>query len=159
MLEAKSSELWLRQGLRARGEVRPRPWGCFIGTARARARGGLDRTLGRARARVGRTPACRPGSTTCARSFCPSSGACGHSSKPALALVSAQNLFSPYKLPILCGGQRIWPTGFKDMELSSLVCLSSRARGKSSVLSCLGLASRCHLEREMCLWAISIMFW
>jgi hypothetical protein len=94
VLEAKSCELWLRQGLRARGEVRPRPWGCFIGTAQARARGGLDRTLGRARARVGRTPACRPGSNTCARSFYPSSGACGHSFEPALALVSAQNLFS-----------------------------------------------------------------
>jgi hypothetical protein len=94
VLEAKSGELWLRQGLRARGEVRPRPWGCFIGTTRARARGGLDRTLGRARTRVGRTLACRPGSSTCARSFCPSSGTCGHSSKPALALVSAQNLFS-----------------------------------------------------------------
>jgi hypothetical protein len=48
--EAKSGELRLKQGLRARGEVRPRPWGCFIGTARARACGGLDRTLGRARA-------------------------------------------------------------------------------------------------------------
>jgi hypothetical protein len=41
------------------------------------------------RARVGRTSACRPGSNTCARSFCPSSGVCGHSSEPALALVSA----------------------------------------------------------------------
>jgi hypothetical protein len=46
------------------------------------------------RARVGRTSACRLGSNTCARFFCPSSGACSHSSKPALALVSAQNLFS-----------------------------------------------------------------
>jgi hypothetical protein len=55
---------------------------------------GLDRALGRVRARVGRTPACRPGSNTYARSFCPSSGACCHSSEPALALVSAQNLFS-----------------------------------------------------------------
>jgi hypothetical protein len=52
----------------------------------------------------------------------------------------------PYKLPILCVGHRIWPTGFKDMELSSLVCLSARGRGKSSVLSCLGLASPCHLQ-------------
>jgi hypothetical protein len=25
----------------------------------------------------------------------------------------------PYKLQIMCGGQRIWPTGSKDMELSS----------------------------------------
>jgi hypothetical protein len=94
VLEAKSGELWLRQGLRAREEVRPRPWGYFIGTARARARDRLDQTLGRARLGVGRTPASRPGSITCARSFCPSSGACGHSSEPALALVSAQNLFS-----------------------------------------------------------------
>jgi hypothetical protein len=37
-------------GLRACGGVRPRPWGCFIGMTRARARGGLDRALGRARA-------------------------------------------------------------------------------------------------------------
>jgi hypothetical protein len=81
-------------GLRACGGVRPRPWGCFIGTARARACGGLDRALGRARVWVGRTPACRPGSNTCVRSFCPSSGACCHSSEPALALVSSQNLFS-----------------------------------------------------------------
>jgi hypothetical protein len=51
----------------------------------------------------------------------------------------------PYKLPILCGGHRIWPTGFKDLELWSLVCLPARAQGKSSVLSCLGLASQCHL--------------
>jgi hypothetical protein len=50
VLDAKSGELWLRQGLRARGEVRSRPWGCFIGTAQARARDGLDWTLGRARA-------------------------------------------------------------------------------------------------------------
>jgi hypothetical protein len=146
VLEAKFGELRLRQGLRAREEVRPRPWGCFIGRARARAHGGLDRTLERARAGVGRMPACRPGSNTCERSLCPSSGACGHSSKPALALVSAQNLFSSLKATDLVWGHRIWPTGFKDMELSSLVCLSARARGKSSVLSCLGLASRCHLH-------------
>jgi hypothetical protein len=38
--------------------------------------------------------------------------------------------YPPYKLPIMCGGQRIWPTGSKDMELSSRVCLSARARGK-----------------------------
>jgi hypothetical protein len=88
VLEAKSGELRLRQDLRAHGEVLC----CFIGTARARD--GLDWTLGQARVWVGRTPACRPGSNTCALSFCPSSGACGHSSEPALALVSAQNLFS-----------------------------------------------------------------
>jgi hypothetical protein len=91
--------------------------GCFIGTARARVHNRLDRTLWRARARVGRTPACRPRSNTCACSFCPSSGVCGHSSEPALALVSAQTSSPPYKLPILCGGHRIWPTGFKDLEL------------------------------------------
>jgi hypothetical protein len=51
----------------------------------------------------------------------------------------------PYKLPILYGGHRIWPTGFKDLELWSLVCLPAWARGKSLVLSCLGHASRCHL--------------
>jgi hypothetical protein len=71
--------------------------GGFIGA------GGHDRGQGRAadlterqgeRARVGRAPACRPGSNTCGRAFCPSSGACGHSSEPALALVNAQNLFS-----------------------------------------------------------------
>jgi hypothetical protein len=36
------------EGPRACGGVRPRPWGCFIGTMWARARGGLDRALGRA---------------------------------------------------------------------------------------------------------------
>jgi hypothetical protein len=34
-------------GLRACGGVRPRPWGYFIGAARSRARGGLNRALGR----------------------------------------------------------------------------------------------------------------
>jgi hypothetical protein len=81
-------------GPRACWGVRPRTCGCFISTTRARAHGGLDRALGRARAWVGRTPACRPGSNTCARSFCPSSSACCQSFEPALALVSAQNLFS-----------------------------------------------------------------
>jgi hypothetical protein len=33
------------------------------------------------------------GSNTCVRFFCPSSGACSHSSKPALVSASAQNLF------------------------------------------------------------------
>jgi hypothetical protein len=65
----------------------------FIGAGTGRACDGLDRALGRARARVGRTSACRPGSNTCVRFFCPSSGASSHSSEPALALVSAQNLF------------------------------------------------------------------
>jgi hypothetical protein len=56
------------------------------------------------RARVGRAPACRPGSNTCARSFCPSSGACGQSSEPALVLVSAQNLFSSLQATDLVWG-------------------------------------------------------
>ena len=73
-----------------RGRARPRAW----------ARGGLDRTPGRARARVGRALACRPGSNTCARAFCPSSGACGRSSEPALALASARNLFSSLQATI-----------------------------------------------------------
>jgi hypothetical protein len=31
---------------------------------------------------------------------------------------SVHKTFSPpYKLPILCGGHRILPTGFKDLEL------------------------------------------
>jgi hypothetical protein len=51
----------------------------------------------------------------------------------------------PYKLPILCGGHRILPTGFRDLEPGNPVCLSAQTRGKSKVLSCLGLASQCHL--------------
>jgi hypothetical protein len=119
-----------------------------------RARGGFigagehDRGRGRAadlterwgeRAQVGRTSACQPGSNTCARSFCPSSGVCSHSSEPALALVSAQNLFSSLQATDLL------PTGFRDLEPGNPVCLSAQTRGKSRVLSCLGLASQCHL--------------
>jgi hypothetical protein len=82
-----------------RGECAKLRRGCvgplaFRGAGARRARDELDRALGRARVRVGRTPGCRPGSNTCVRFFCPSSGASSHSSKPALALVSAQNLFS-----------------------------------------------------------------
>jgi hypothetical protein len=51
----------------------------------------------------------------------------------------------PYKLPILCGVHRILPTGFRYLEPGNLVCLSAQTRGKSRVLSCLGLASQCHL--------------
>jgi hypothetical protein len=51
----------------------------------------------------------------------------------------------PYKLLILCGGHRILPTGFRDLEPGNPVCLSPQTRGKSRVLSCLGLASQCHL--------------
>jgi hypothetical protein len=65
----------------------------FIGAGARRARDGLDRALGRVRARVGRTLACRPGSNTCVRFFCLSYGGSSDSSKPTLALVSAQNFF------------------------------------------------------------------
>jgi hypothetical protein len=81
--------------------------GGFIGA------GGHGRGQGRAadltecqseRARVGRAPACRLGSNTCARAFCPCSGACGLSSEPALALVSAQNLLSSLQATDLVWG-------------------------------------------------------
>jgi hypothetical protein len=58
---------------------------------------------------------------------------------------SVHKTSSPYKLPILCGGHRILPTGFRDLEPGNLVCLSAQTRGKSRVLSCLWLASQCHL--------------
>jgi hypothetical protein len=51
----------------------------------------------------------------------------------------------PYKLPILCGGHRILSTGCRDMEPGNPVCLPAQTRGKSRVLSCLGLMSQCHL--------------
>jgi hypothetical protein len=51
----------------------------------------------------------------------------------------------PYKLPIFCGGHRILPTGCRDMEPGNPVCLPAQTRGKSRVLSCLELASQCHL--------------
>jgi hypothetical protein len=51
----------------------------------------------------------------------------------------------PYKLSIMCGGHRILPTGFRDLEPENPVCLSAQTRGKSRVLSCLWLASQCHL--------------
>jgi hypothetical protein len=140
--EVQRSLAWA--GPRACRGVRPRPWGCFKGTTWARARGRLDRALGRARAWVGRTPACRPGSNTCVV----------HSARVLARVVTHSSLLlpwsvhktssPPYKLPILCGDHRIWPTGSKDIELSSRVCLSARARGKSSVLSCLGFESQCH---------------
>jgi hypothetical protein len=46
------------------------------------------------------------GERRCARSFCPSSGACGHSSEPALTLVSAQNLFSSLQATDLVWGSK-----------------------------------------------------
>jgi hypothetical protein len=103
---------WSSGGSAGRGALRSRPrfrrlsvasvrgWGkdlqgllAFIGAGAKRARGGLDHAWGRARTQVGQTPACRSGSNTCVRCFCPSFGACSHSSMPALTLVSAQNLF------------------------------------------------------------------
>jgi hypothetical protein len=75
--------------------------------------GGHDQGQGRAadltecrdeHARVGRAPASRPGSNTCARAFCPCSGACGRPSEPTLALVSAQNLFSSLQATDLVWG-------------------------------------------------------
>jgi hypothetical protein len=51
----------------------------------------------------------------------------------------------PYKLPMLCGDHRILPTGCRDMEPGNPVCLPAQIRGKSKVLSCLGLVSQCHL--------------
>jgi hypothetical protein len=36
----------------------------------------------------------------------------------------------PYKLPILCGGHRILPTGLRDLEPGNPVCLSAQTRGK-----------------------------
>jgi hypothetical protein len=51
----------------------------------------------------------------------------------------------PYKLSILCGGHRILPTDCRDMEPGNPVCLPAQIRGKSKVLSRLGLASQCHL--------------
>jgi hypothetical protein len=66
----------------------------------------------------------------------------------------------PYKLPILCEGHRILPTGFRDLEPRNPVCLSAQTRGKSKDLSCLGIASQCHLlacdrgvsETRFCQW-------
>jgi hypothetical protein len=36
---------------------------------------------------------------------------------------SVHKTSSPYKLPILCGGHRILPTGFRDLEPKNPVCL------------------------------------
>jgi hypothetical protein len=109
MAEMSSPELrrgdWPVKVSAGRSEARPgRLYRRGRARPRARARDGLDRTPGRARARVGRALACRPGSNTCARAFCPSSGACGRSSEPALALVSAQNLFSSLQATDLVWG-------------------------------------------------------
>jgi hypothetical protein len=68
--------------------------------------------------------------------------------RPCLLLPwSVHKTTSPsLKLPILCGGQRIWPTRSIDMKHSSRICLTARARGKSLVLSCLRPESQCHLQ-------------
>ena len=78
-----------------------------------------------------------------------------HSSQVLARVVTHPSLLSPwsvhktssppYKLPFLCGGHRILPTGCRDMEPGNPVCLPAQTRGKSKVLSCLGLASQCHL--------------
>jgi hypothetical protein len=80
-------------------------------------------------ARVGRTPACRPGSNTCARSFCPCSGSCGHSSEPALALVSAQNLFSSLQATDLVWGSldfTYWFQRFRALKSGLSLCSNPR---------------------------------
>jgi hypothetical protein len=63
-------------GPRARGGVRPRPWGCFIGKARCTGGRGPTWARGRARlgvgARTGVNRACQPRSNTWLHCFCPS---------------------------------------------------------------------------------------
>jgi hypothetical protein len=110
---------------------------------------------GSERAWVGQALACRLGSNTCKRCFCPSSGTCSHSSGPALALVSAQDLFPSFKLPILCGRQWILSTGSRDMVHSSGICLTARTRGKSLVLSCQISNFQCHLQ--ICCRGVSLI--
>jgi hypothetical protein len=118
-----------------------RAWGGFIGT------GGHDRGRGRAadlterwgerrRADQGRTRVPVRSAQVLARVV----------THPSLLLPWSVHKTSspPYKLPILCGGHRILPTGFRDLEPGNPVCLSAQTRGKSKVLSCLGLVSQCH---------------
>jgi hypothetical protein len=61
----------------------------------------------------------------------------------------------PLKLPILCGGQGILPTGSRDMVHSSGICLTTQTRGKSLVLSCQNSKSRCHLQ--ICCREVSLL--
>jgi hypothetical protein len=51
----------------------------------------------------------------------------------------------PSTLPLWWGGHRILPTCCRDTEPGNPVCLPTQIQGKSKVLSCLGLASQCHL--------------
>jgi hypothetical protein len=107
-----------------------RTWPCAGASAR-----GFDE---RRRADYGRTRVCVSSAWVLAQVV----------THPSLLLAwSVNKTSSPfYKLPIMCGGQRIWPTGSKDMELSSRVCLTARGQGKSLVLSCLGSESQSHLH-------------
>jgi hypothetical protein len=128
----------LRQGcLRANGFYRR---GREEGARRTdRARGRAHAGLGeRRRADQGRTRVCVISVRVLARVV----------TRPCLLLPwSVHKTSSPsLKLPILCGGQMIWPTGSRDMEHSSRICLTARARGKSLVLLCLRPESQCHLQ-------------
>ena len=71
---------------------------------------------------------------------------------------SVHKTSSPYKLPILCGVigffllvAEIWSPEIRSISLiipeepGNPVYLPDHTRGKSRVLSCLGLASQCHL--------------
>ena len=87
--------------------------------------------------------------------------------RPCLLLPwSVHKTSSPsLKLPISCGGQRIWPTGSRDMEHSSRICLTAQAQGKSLVLPCLRPKSQCHLQicgrgvslAYFCQWELTIL--
>ena len=81
------------------------------------ARGGLDRALGERARGLGERRRADQGRTRVRV----------HSARVLARVVIHPSLLSPwsvhktssppYKLPILCGGHRIWPTGFKDLEL------------------------------------------
>jgi hypothetical protein len=117
----------------------------FIGMGTRRVHRRLT-VRGGERSGVGQVPACRPGSNTCARCFCLSSGACRHSSGPTLALVSAQDLFlSPQANDLLWWSKDFSPRP-TDMVHSSRICLTARTRGKSLVLSRQIFESQCHLQ-------------
>jgi hypothetical protein len=118
-----------------RGRARPR----------ARARGGLDRTPGRARAGWASS-----GVPTTVKHVCPcvlpkfwrvwsfirACSRLGQCTKPLLLPTSYQSCV---------GVLGFCPTGCRVMEPGNPVCLPAQTRGKSRVLSCLGLASQCHL--------------
>jgi hypothetical protein len=133
--------------------------------AQGRARGGLTvrrgeraRRLGERRhADHGRTRVCVVSVRVLARVV----------TGPCLLLPwSVHKTSSPsLKPPILCGGQRIWPTGSRDMEHSCRICLTARARGKSLVLSCLRPEFQCHLQicgrgvslTQICQWEPKVL--